>query len=442
MKKILIFVSIISLFITSCQPTEVKDAFNETAEQRSEASITNLKSDLVNSKDGWLSTYIFDGGRESVVMHIVFKGNNRAVIDIISDSHLIKDDPELKHMESSFTVNYTQQLDLVFDTYSTFAKFVDMKLGGDFRWELLNKGDETYTFASREERDGKKGTLTIEKYTEERKEEALRKQEFISHLMNDQSISYFRTLEITKPSVHKFDYKFTGRKVTLIDENGDVYFSSIIDVTDDGFKFVDPLVIDGVEITHFVLDDNNIDFDIANEGVEGGIYYSATPAHSDFDRYDRYMNLVFYRGLMCYDLSSKDFRDLFDKVEKDLKSDPDLAKRKIQIQSFYILDGDIRFFSGPYDNPNESTKIAQFKIKTIKKDGQIEYKLVGDLGVNPKIDLPDDIQLKINEKIKPIVDQLTQKHVFLFHMNFIYDICSFISGDPATTNVALFGLEP
>ena len=286
MKKIVLFISILAIAFSSCDKEGVDEIFDKSPEERVTEQLNIVRADLMSNEMGWLSTYTFAEGKEELVLIIKFIDDTRAEITA----------PELGNLkqESSYSLRYTQQVDLVFDTHSFLAWLVDNGYKADFRWELDKQEDGQYFFKSRAASNEGESVLVLDKASPEKLTYALKIQELKSYLRKDASKSFFRNLILSTGEV--FDYSYVNNKVIFkyLQDGEIVSFESEITLNDNGFKLDIPFVIDGKSIADFEYDSTTGNFKIINsDGIDGGINYDAAPAYTLEGVVDQFLGVNF-----------------------------------------------------------------------------------------------------------------------------------------------------
>ncbi len=271
MKKILLFISLFTMVLCSCQKEEIDEIFDQSPEERVSEQLNSVRTELKSNKMGWLSTYSFDEGKEELVLLIKFIDDSRAEITA----------PEISDVaqESSYTLNYTQQVDLVFDTHSFLAMLVDYGYKADFRWELDKHEDGQYFFKSRAANNEGESELNMVKASPEKLQFALKVQALKTKMKPNYDISYFRVLELA--TGERYDYSYINNKVIFerLGEEEVIRFESEITLNDNGFVLTTPFVVNGKSISEFEYDEASGNFKIINsDDVEGGVNFANSPA--------------------------------------------------------------------------------------------------------------------------------------------------------------------
>ena len=279
-KKILFSNFIIFMIFISCNKNEIENIFNETAEQRNLKLIETTKKDLIDNKDGWLTTYIFDNQKEVIVLKINFYEGDSSKIEVISvNSDIVITTPEMIKTTSTYTLRFSQQIDLIFDTYSLFSHLVEKGKQADFRWQLEEHKDGIYNFVSRTASDQGISYLELEKFTDKNKETALKSFEVLNALSTATSQDfYFRTLDVSiGTNTDKYNYSYVGGKMSFIKQN--FKLETGISVKGNIITLDSSLVIEEKEIKEFEYNESDGSIKIINvDGVTGSIGFLNAPA--------------------------------------------------------------------------------------------------------------------------------------------------------------------
>jgi hypothetical protein len=283
MKKILLFLSLFAMVFTSCETEEVDEIFNQSPEQRVSEQLNAVRTDLMSNEMGWLSTYTFFEGKEELVLLIKFIDETRAEISA----------PELDmKQESSYVLNYTQQVDLVFDSHSLLALLVDLGYKADFRWELDKQEDGQYFFKSVAGKTEGESELNMVKASPEKLASALKIQALKAKMKPNPSKSFFRNMELEGVTA-KYAYSYVGGKVlfTTMKEGELVSFDSEVTINDNGFELVDPITIGDITCKSFKYNEDEESF--VNESGQAKIIYDNAPAYTITGVYDEFMTTNF-----------------------------------------------------------------------------------------------------------------------------------------------------
>lgn len=233
-KKYITLLFLTSIFMAGCQKTEIEDVFSKDAETRTDERLASFDTKL-KSEELWLGTMYTETEEETVFFKVKFEDNKRSKVGFAS-----KDITEAT--ESSYSLKYTQQEDLVFDTHSLMASIVDNGTKADFRWALIEETDDYLLFKSRAEENIGKSYLRLEKYNDELYTTK-------SKIINDTDISLFRNLELEGSETrYGFSYNLALSKA---------YFKYW---NEEEERIVTKIIDASVTATDIVLDEN-IDID-------------------------------------------------------------------------------------------------------------------------------------------------------------------------------------
>lgn len=262
-KKYITLLFLTSIFMAGCQKTEIEDVFSKDAETRTNERLASFDTKL-KSEELWLGTMYTETEEETVFFKMKFEDNKRSKVGFAS-----KDITEAT--ESSYSLKYTQQEDLVFDTHSLMASIVDYGIKGDFRWALIEETDDYLLFKSRAEENIGKSYLRLEKYNEELYTTK-------SKIVNDTDISLFRNLELEGSETrYGFSYNLALSKAYFKywSEEEERVVTKIIDasVTATDIVLDEKIDIDGKAYSKFTYTDG--EGFVSNEnGQKATIHYS------------------------------------------------------------------------------------------------------------------------------------------------------------------------
>ncbi|WP_294141459.1 DUF4302 domain-containing protein [uncultured Sanguibacteroides sp.] len=261
MKTITFLLLICTAFVVSCRDNEVDDLFELSPEARIAQRISEIQNELVTAKEGWITHYIYNESADDIYLKIIFKENNRAEITYSKKGKIITE-------ESSYAIRYSQQVDLIFDTYSVFATLVNSLNKGDFRFEFDRKENGLLYFKSRSstfepesyiEFEPNTGTLTYEKLLA-----------MYNRLLPDPNKPFYRVMNIQGANT-KFCL-WRGCGINLEWEENNVFYTQHlpIKITDDGFEFRKPFQVNNTNITRLVYNETDDNFEIWSEQTKVG----------------------------------------------------------------------------------------------------------------------------------------------------------------------------
>ncbi|MEG0518832.1 MAG: DUF4302 domain-containing protein [Bacteroidales bacterium] len=160
MKKILTYIVLLGLILSSCKKDEINHVFDKSPDERLEEQIGTYINSLTANKNGWLLTVNTKeaGGFNHWVS---FNNANRAVM--LSDVETFDDKfgpTATTKQESSYSVKALQSLVLSFDTYNYLHILTDPEgavnggkngvgLDSDFEFSFLGENNGTYNLKGR-----------------------------------------------------------------------------------------------------------------------------------------------------------------------------------------------------------------------------------------------------------------------------------------------------
>ncbi|TAJ15517.1 DUF4302 domain-containing protein [Marinilabiliaceae bacterium JC017] len=278
MKIKYIFILLLALpSLFSCHKEEVEDLFDESPEQRTNKEVSAIRDGLMTSEHGWVADYYFNDSTMHTTMLFRFDEDNRVEIESVYEDY--------RKRESNYSIRYSQQIDLIFDTYSVMSLLVDAVKKADFRWELEQNSEDSYRFVSRAT-DAEGATVLVLNRADETAlaymEELFEINKMRIKITRDPSKSFFRNLAFTTSPL-KLSFEFNaGLDVAtlsgLVNEEPITHTTKVI-VSKTGFKLEKPLILDGMTISEFTYSEAMDLFLISNEGgPEGAIMYDNAPA--------------------------------------------------------------------------------------------------------------------------------------------------------------------
>ena len=113
MKKVLIFVLIISAYLASCKKAD-KSAFDKSPDERLNETLAAYQSQLSGAQNGWKALIQVDSGK-GAIYSFYFKFNDANRVVMLSDFDSLS---AVSPKESSYRLKALQQPSLMFDTYS------------------------------------------------------------------------------------------------------------------------------------------------------------------------------------------------------------------------------------------------------------------------------------------------------------------------------------
>lgn len=269
MKKYLNILFLFPLFLYSCQGTEVDELFDQSPEERVAAQLEQMKSDLVNASYGWTVYYRYANLANEDYFNILFKDNGQAIINYPLGDGTVGSET------TTYTLRYTQQIDLVFDTYSVFASIVG-NAGGDFRFEFSKREGDNIYFNARN--DATEGTGVFELSKTETENEYADLVVLQAKMVDNPAKSFYRVLTLDNGSkylMNVMSMKLAWLEWTTVEEIFREKYELIL--TDEGFKLKTPIQADGISITKFIAKDDGSFEAWSETGKVGTLDYGLKP---------------------------------------------------------------------------------------------------------------------------------------------------------------------
>ncbi|MDC1105144.1 DUF4302 domain-containing protein [Prolixibacteraceae bacterium] len=262
-KRYITIMFLTALALASCQNNTIEEVFQKSATEKQDERLQEFNTEL-KKNELWLASMYTETGKKTLFMKVQFLDNHRAKIGKVKE-------PIEAAKECSYTLNYTQQENLVFDSHNYMAEAVDAGIKGDFRWSVQENTDNYILFKSRAEGSEGKSFLRFEKYSEELLLSKVT-------LMNDPNISPFRNIEMDGSNVrYGFAYNNVLNKATITkweaENEREVTEKVDVDINDKEMIFSEPIVIEGNKFTKFTLGEDNV-FTSEEGGKKAYIRYS------------------------------------------------------------------------------------------------------------------------------------------------------------------------
>lgn len=280
MKKI-IYILLVSITIFSCEKSKVEDEITQAqidqlAEQRTQEKINELNSKLLSSKNGWYADYEYSKDKTPVPLYFSFKDKNKVLIQSPVKGFESK--------ESSYTLSYTKQVDLLFDNNSVIVSHVEEFKRGFLKWQLVAINENEIIFKNTESKKEDESFLTLRKsdgsHSTKIKNIIKAQISLTPKLSHDPAASYYRNLEITGVN-HRYAFSFDENSFSLVFTNQDkkgnkkYHRSQVLAVSEDKFTLEKPLYVNGIEVKDFMYDSASKKFNIENSELKGSITYGS-----------------------------------------------------------------------------------------------------------------------------------------------------------------------
>ncbi|MBQ4821825.1 DUF4302 domain-containing protein [Aquimarina sp. MMG016] len=273
----------LAIGLVACSNDDVEPLFDTDVDTRVNTLLDGYRKTLVESEFGWKTRYQPEGTIGAYNIYLKFNEDNS--VEITSD--LLGG---INDYETSYRVGIAQFPELVFENYSTFHFLFEsngFSLGAEFEFIFEEVTDDTITFRSKTD-SGDKSTIVFEKATSSDKE-AIENIRNLYPRVEDgfNTPSFLRNLvvlnssnEITYSATFTFlNDEFRRGNISEFDSTTGELNSTIhpLAVTEAGFDLLEPLVVDGNEISSFTYDEINNVYTSQDGGVTTIIGYDLAP---------------------------------------------------------------------------------------------------------------------------------------------------------------------
>ncbi len=302
------------LILGACQNTDIDNVFDKSPEERTNQEVEDLRKTLIDSEHGWIAKYYFGDSIINTPLRFRFKENNRVVTQSVFENY--------ENKESNYTLKYSEQIDLTFDTYNVLSYLVDLTRAADFRWQLESRTADEIKFVSRADIFEGQSYLTLERANQNA--DAFMADQMEIHqtrmqLVHNPRKSFFRNL---RTSASPFGFRVNFNEYTdiirffgVFDGSLKYFYSKVNFSTDGKVNLETPLKIGGKEVRQFTLNKQNDTFEISDSnGVTGQILYDTRPFMNRQGLADLFQSIGFsYIGGFGTNAG-----DLFDKMYADM----------------------------------------------------------------------------------------------------------------------------
>lgn len=244
MKGYINLLFLLPLLLYSCKDAEVATLFDQSPEERAAAQLEQMKTELVTAPFGWVIYYQYANQTNETYFNIHFQADGQAVISYPQS------DGTVGIETTTYTLRYTQQIDLVFDTYSVLASMVG-NMGGDFRFEFNRREDGNIFFNTRN--DATEGTGIFELRKSAGEDEYSELMALRTKMVDDASKSFYRVLQLDNGK--KYLMNIMSLRLAWIEwTTEDAIHREKLELasTTDGFRLVTPFQADDIIVTRFV----------------------------------------------------------------------------------------------------------------------------------------------------------------------------------------------
>lgn len=349
-----VYLFLLSLLWTACENDEVENVFPVSTEHRVAIAIDSMEQMLKAAPYGWVAALKYNNMQNEQFFHLYFKDKGRVVMVSGMGS-------ETKTSETNYTLKYSQQVDLIFDSYSFLAQLVP--LGGDFRFELKSQEGQQTIWNTRGDGNPDLGKLTLIPVPYESYYSEL--MEMRNRAVTDINRGFYRVLTFDG-SDRKYSLVCQANVIFEWKEGDQIESTTrIMVLKKEGFDLDEPFEAEGKRVTHFL--------------------YNAS--EDNFDAYDGDQKV----GRLAYSLEKPFARPgLVEKFMKKVGATPatliifPIGYSKMVSDSLKVVekfrDDYIWFSIQPYNNwaiYGFGAGVAYYRIETILDDDEITINWIG-----------------------------------------------------------------
>ncbi|MHA7057634.1 DUF4302 domain-containing protein [Aquimarina sp. M1] len=275
------------LAVFACSDDDVQPLFEQDSDTRVNLLLESYRETLINSEFGWKTVY--QPGSNFGGNNIYLNFNEDNTVDIVSDVLGGQND-----LETTFRVGISQFPELVFENYTTFHALFEAQnfsLGAEFEFIFEEVSDNQIIFRSKTDISDPT-EIIFEKASAQDQEIIENLRDFYSQLEDENNTFRFIRNLVVLNEANEILY---NRTFTYFDDlertagvtNFDAATGSIstetlpIAVTDEGFRFLQPLTLGDLSITTFVYDQDFGTYTSTDSGVTTIIGYDLAPVATE-----------------------------------------------------------------------------------------------------------------------------------------------------------------
>lgn len=297
MKKILYLLTILTVF-SSCG-NDFEYAFDKTVTERIEESKSNLTSTLSAAEFGWKAVLIGTAvDNYSSGSFIAFKFNqnedqNNGTVLMNSGFEEATSEFAITHQEGAI-LQFNTPNDVLYWMVEPRANYAAQGLGGEMEYIFMKEEDEKLFFRGKEN----EGELVLEKATAKDWENlSVIQNNFENFITNNKENSRYQVISVTggikdasedEPFFVRFrsagwdlkgKEKFTYRATYNVDGEDLGQNDAMFVFTLEGMQLSNPITVEGNTVSHFVYNEEQGKWLVANEGVTGEFVFSDVPVY-------------------------------------------------------------------------------------------------------------------------------------------------------------------
>lgn len=261
MKGYINLLFLLPLLLFSCEGAEVESLFEQSPEERAAVQLDQMKKELVAAPHGWTVYYQYANMTNETYFNIQFQNDGQAVISYPQNDGTVGSET------TTYTLRYTQQIDLVFDTYSILASMVG-NTGGDFRFEYSKHEDGNIIFNTRN--DATEGAGIFELRKSASAEEYSELMAIRAKMVDDPMKSFYRVMQLDNGK--KYLMNVMSMRLAWIEwTTEDAIHREKFELasTGNGFSLVTPFQADDITVSRFVMKEDG-SFEVWSDNAKVG----------------------------------------------------------------------------------------------------------------------------------------------------------------------------
>ncbi|WP_439182865.1 DUF4302 domain-containing protein [Carboxylicivirga taeanensis] len=359
--------TIVTLLLAACQDNSSEYMFDKSVNERFDEKKKEFIEIFNTPEFGWIGNYNRNGDVGSHVILFKFIENNQVVLQ--SDYRY-----KAKNDTITYRIDKTLKIELVFESHSVLHEIYEINnndSGGEFVFNITSANENEVVLTSKTDNgyNGEEVTELILNIANEDNWDLGPLYESEVNLIGDPMNYVFRNIQLDGSGIADFSYDRVNRVATVsFMENGNVVEKAYpINITAEGFNFIQPLVIAGITIKGFIFNMENESFEDTESGAV--LIYGMEPiVPLPFYDFGVEANAIRYNYLEP-NKSSQAWNQFYTSYTQSL------ADIGLELERIYIRDlrGD-----QPYLHIYTNIGIIWYDVNyEVKEDGKVYFTLTG-----------------------------------------------------------------